>query len=139
MRRRATILLHWLNFVLLILLLAGGPGPILGWAFVLSAVAMCLLAVVGGLLNGPGSKLEGWLRVAHPWLNRGMYLILLASALVTALALLGRWSGPVTLKEVHFYTLSLSGLHALFHFWRHSTLGDGALRRITPRALHGIL
>ena len=31
---------------------------------------------------------------------------------------------------------SAASLHAIYHLWRHTALGDGALRRITPRALH---
>ena len=112
MRRRLTILTHWLNLVLVILLFAGGLNPVLGWAFVISAAVMCAPTLVLGLMNGPGPKLEGAWRIAHPWLSRGMYLVLAASATITALALLGRWTNqPVTLDEVWFYTIATSGLH----------------------------
>ncbi|WP_299730233.1 hypothetical protein [uncultured Tateyamaria sp.] len=139
MRRSATILLHWLSFVLLILLVAAGPLPGLTWAFGLSGLAMCAVALVRGLMNGPGPKLEGTLRLAHPWMSRGMYAGL---GLVAAVSL---WSqiaetAPVSkLGAIYFYLMSASALHAIFHLWRHTSLGDGALRRITPNVVHGIL
>ncbi|WP_299656306.1 hypothetical protein [uncultured Tateyamaria sp.] len=139
MRRTATISLHWLSFVLLILLVAGGPIPAIGWAFVLSSLLMCAVAAVRGLMSGPGPKLEGTLRAAHPWLSRAMYVALGFVALVTGWQLAGgEWSGP-PLVNLHFYLLSASSLHAIFHLWRHTALGDGALRRITPKSMHSVL
>ena len=137
MRRRATITLHWLSFLLLILLVAGGPLPPLVWAFALSGLGLCALALVNGLMNGPGPKLEGALRAAHPWLSRGMYAALGG---VAALGLWAQISGTaMNLNAIYFYLLSASSLHAIFHLWRHTALGDGALRRITPTAMHGML
>lgn len=138
-RRRATILLHWTNLLLLIFLVAAGPVTGLAWVFVATAFAMCALALVKGLLNGPGPKLEGTLRRAHPFLSWGMYMGLGATGLITLLHLLGTWSASVTVSQVYFYALSASSLHAVFHLWRHTALGDGALRRITPRIMHGML
>ncbi|MEL6451937.1 MAG: hypothetical protein AAFQ19_11800 [Pseudomonadota bacterium] len=139
MRRTATITLHWFNFLMLILLLAGGPVPVLAWAFALSGLAMCALALRAGLLNGPGPKLDGALRTAHPWLSRGMYAALGFVAAVTAWVQLGgSWGGP-GLPDLYFYLMSAASLHGIFHLWRHTALGDGALRRITPKALHGSL
>ena len=138
-RRRATIVLHWASFLLLIFLLAAGPVPWLGWAFVAASLGMGALALVFGLANGPGPKLEGSLRAVHPWFSRAMYLALAATGIVTALHLTGRWTSSVGVAEVWFDMLSASSLHAVFHLWRQTALGDGALRRITPRALHGIL
>lgn len=139
MRRTTTVTLHWLSFVLLILLVAGGPVPLLGWSFAIVGLAMAGLAMVGGLLNGPGPKLEGALRRAHPWLSRAMYLALAIVAGATGWTMIGgTWSGP-PLGDLYFYLLSASSLHAIFHLWRHTALGDGALRRITPRMMHNIL
>ncbi|WP_147103389.1 hypothetical protein [Tateyamaria sp. syn59] len=139
MRRAATIALHWANFVFLILLVAGGPIPVVAWAFVLTGLGMCALAVAQGLLNGPGPKLEGALRTAHPWLSRGMYAALGLVAALTAWYMLGgRWGGPA-LVDLYSYLIAASSLHAIFHLWRHTALGDGALRRITPKAMHSIL
>jgi len=50
-------------------------------------------------------------------------------------ALLGRvadaraWQALVVL-------LILATLHAIFHLWRHTALGDGALRTILPCRMH---
>ena len=138
-RRALTITLHWASFVLLILLIAGGPVPVLAWAFALSGLAMTSLAVLSGLMNGPGPKLEGALRRAHPWLSRAMYAGLALAAGVTAWTLLGgTWAGPA-LPDLYFYLLSAASLHGIFHLWRHTALGDGALRRILPSSLHNIL
>ena len=139
MRRSLTITLHWVNLILLILLVSGGLIPWIGWAFVVASLLMCALALVFGLLNGPGPKLEGGLRAAHPWFSRAMYLGLGATAVITALALLGRWTASVRVEPVYFYALSASSLHAVFHLWRHTALGDGALKRITPKAMHDML
>ena len=137
MRRTTTITLHWLSLLLLVLLVAGGPLPALAWAFGLVGLALCATAVFCGLMNGPGPKLDGALRMAHPWLSRVMYAALAAIAAATL------WHvalGPVAgITQWHFYLLSASSLHAIFHLWRHTALGDGALRRITPAALHGML
>ncbi|WP_299553417.1 hypothetical protein [uncultured Tateyamaria sp.] len=139
MRRKATIALHWLTLVLLILLVAGGPIPVVAWAFALSGLAMCLLAVALGVMNGPGPKLEGALRRAHPWLSRAMYAALGIVAALTAWSQLGgTWSGP-SLPNLYFYLMSASALHAIFHLWRHTALGDEALRRMTPTSMHKLL
>lgn len=137
--RSLTVALHWLNLLLLILLVAAGPVPALAWVFVASAFMMTGLALLRGLLNGPGPKLTGFLRSAHPVLSWAMYLGLAAVAALTALALLGQWTAPASLREIYFYTLGAASLHAVFHLWRHTALGDGALRRITPKPLHDML
>ena len=137
MRRTATITLHWLSLVLLVLLLSAGPTPVLAWAFGLVGLGFCALALFHGLLNGPGPKLTGALRAAHPWLSRAMYLFLGGVAAATL------WDASVSplpgLSDWHFYLISAASLHGIFHLWRHTALGDGALRRITPKALHGLL
>lgn len=139
MRRTVTITLHWLTLLLLILLIAGGPIPVLAWSFGLAGLAQCAMALVGGLLNGPGPKLDGALRTAHPWMSRAMYLALGVVALCTIWTqLYGPLPGP-SMAELYFYLLSVSSLHGIFHLWRHTALGDGALRRITPKAMHGML
>ncbi|WP_299144460.1 hypothetical protein [uncultured Tateyamaria sp.] len=138
-RRSATITLHWLTFVLLILLVAGGPLPVLASAFGVTGLGMCTLAAVRGLMNGPGPALTGGLRRAHPWMSRAMYVALGVTATITIWVTSGgAWTGP-SLPELHFYLLSASSLHAIFHLWRHTALGDGALRRITPKIMHGSL
>jgi len=138
-RRIVTITLHWLTFLCLVLLVAGGPRPLLAWVFAIAGLSMCGVAAVRGVMNGPGPVLTGALRRAHPWMSRAMYLALGATAALTIwVSLGGNWSGP-RLAEVYFYLLSASSLHAIFHLWRHTALGDGALRRITPKRMHGSL
>ena len=63
MRRITTITLHWLTLILLVLLLAGGPVPGLAWAFAICGLLQCAIALLMGLMNGPGPKLKGELRI----------------------------------------------------------------------------
>lgn len=132
-RRLATVVLHWANLTLLLLLLASGAqsGPLV-WAFVLCGAAMVALALVRGLMNGPGPKLSGGLRRLHPWLSRAMYALLgLAVLAVTAERLGLALPGP----DARSLLLVLFGaglLHGCFHLWRASALNDGALRRMLP-------
>lgn len=139
MRRTATITLHWLNWGLLILLIAGGPVPVLAWSFGIAALLMCALAIAGGLLNGPGPKLEGPLRAAHPWLNRAMYAGLGGVAALTLQGQITGTPGAAELGRIYIYLLAASAFHAIFQMWRHTALCDGALRRITPKSIHGML
>ncbi|MEO0390910.1 MAG: hypothetical protein AAF218_08205 [Pseudomonadota bacterium] len=134
-RRRASILLHWVTFTLLIMLIAGG-GTGIAWAFAISGLAFAALALPFGLMNGPGPKLEGALRIAHPWLSRAMYLLTAATAGVTLYTLLG---GAADTSLWQMILFSSASLHGIFHLWRHTALGDGALRRILPKAMHGML
>jgi hypothetical protein len=139
MRRTVTIILHWLTLVLLVLLIAGGPVPALAWSFALAGLVQCATALAGGLLNGPGPKLEGALRAAHPWMSRAMYLALGLVSGATLWVQLGYTLPGPPLGALYFYLFSAASLHGIFHLWRHTALGDGALRRITPRAMHGML
>ena len=139
MRRTTTITLHWLTLVLLVLLIAGGPIPVIAWAFAAAGLIQCAMAVMAGLLNGPGPKLEGLFRAAHPWMSRAMYLSLGSVCAATIWVQLGHALPGPGLPALYFYLLSASALHGIFHLWRHTALGDGALRRITPRAVHGML
>ncbi|MFZ5964750.1 hypothetical protein ACOXXX_17545 [Thalassococcus sp. BH17M4-6] len=139
-RRRITVLLHWTSFVLLVLLVSGGTAyPLLVWAFVLSGLAMTATALLRGLMTRPGPKLEGIARNAHPWMHRGMYALLTWAALVAAAHQLGLALPGPDLSLTLMILLSASSLHAIFHLWRHTALGDGALRIITPKALHKVL
>jgi cytochrome b561 len=141
MRRRATIVLHWSTAALLLFVLAAGPGKVtlLDWGYVLSAAVMAGLAAVFGVMNGPGPKLEGAFRVAHPWMSRGLYLLLGWSALSLGAERLG-WAlpGPQA-RTALLVVLSAAMIHAVFNLWRHTALGDGALRRISPSLFHKIL
>lgn len=139
-RRRATILLHWLVLTLLMLALASGlENAALLTGFAVAGLAMVALGLVFGLMNGPGPRLEGGLRSAHPWLNRAMYgLLACACASTLALAAGTTLPGP-TPRTLMVVLFAASALHGIFNLWRHTALGDGALRRMTPKALHGML
>ncbi|MEL6620943.1 MAG: hypothetical protein AAFY39_00990 [Pseudomonadota bacterium] len=136
MRRTATITLHWLTLTLLLVFMAAGPVPVIAWAFGLSGLAMCGIALVNGLMNGPGPKLEGVLRTAHPWLSRGMYLAVGATSVATIWYMLGGTVPGPRLEDWLMYLLSIGALHGIFHLWRHTALGDGVLRRMTPKSMH---
>ncbi|WP_187431534.1 hypothetical protein ROLI_009100 [Roseobacter fucihabitans] len=139
-RRRATILLHWSAQVLLLLSLASGlENPVLAGLFGCTGIALVALALVFGLMNGPGPKLEGALRRAHPWLSRLMYALLgWTSISMLALAFGRPLPGPEP-RTLMITLFAAAALHGIFHLWRHTTLGDGALRRITPKSIHGML
>ena len=138
-RRSLTITLHWVVMALMLAIVAGARAPWVLWAFALAGLAMVALALVFGRMNGPGPKLEGVMRAAHPWLNRAVYAMLAAAAIVVLKALV---TGTPAGRDMLIWVYALSAataLHAVFHLWRHTALCDGALRRITPRALHSIL
>ncbi|MDU8909845.1 hypothetical protein [Aestuariicoccus sp. MJ-SS9] len=125
---------------MLILLISGGTGsPVLSWAFVVAALIFSGSGLVFGLMTGAGPMLSGTARSAHPWMHRAMYVASAATALVVAADRLEQappWPEP---SLALMLLLSIASLHAIFHLWRHTALGDGALRLMTPRALHGIL
>lgn len=139
MRRTALITLHWTNFLLLVLLVAGGPLTGLAWAFAASGLGMGAIALVGGLMNGPGPKLTGFACAAHPWQSRAMYAALAIVAALTLWDLTGALPAGINLARIYFYLLAASALHAIFHLWRHTALCDGALKRILPKTMHGML
>ena len=140
MRRRATITLHWLNLMLLLFVLGdGGQTAWLALLYAASAGAMVALACVFGLMNGPGPKLEGALRTAHPWLHRGLYLLLGWGALALAAETLARPLPGPGARSLLLALLAAAAIHAVVNLWRHTALGDGALRRITPPFLHTLL
>jgi hypothetical protein len=140
MRRRATVTLHWLNAALLLFVLGdGGATAWLSSLYAASALAMVGLALVFGLMSGPGPKLDGALRALHPWFHRAIYALLGWGALVLAAETLGRPLPGPSARQLLLSLLAASALHAVFNLWRHTALGDGALRRITPKSLHEIL
>ncbi|MEQ9261464.1 MAG: hypothetical protein RIG84_20440 [Roseovarius sp.] len=138
-RRSLTIALHWGLLLLMIFIIAGASSPWVFWAFALSGFAMSGLALPFGLMSGPGPALEGALRALHPWMHRAMYLYLALLSAITLKALLtGEPAGRDLL--IWYYALAAAtALHSVFHLWRHTGLGDGALRRITPKAIHHML
>ena len=138
-RRRLTILLHWSVAMMLLMMVKGGTAaPALRWAFVLAGGLWVGVALVRGPLGRPGPKLRGALRAAYRPFHIAMYLGVAIAAGVNAAALLGAapdqwaWTSLLVL-------LGLATFHAIFHFWRHTALNDGALRMMIPRMWHKFL
>ncbi len=129
--------LHWASLALVILALAQGLSPALRWGF--AGVAGLWLAgfALWGNLARPGPALTGLARRSFGL----MHLALVAALALCALAALLAPDGPLdgTARLAFLGLLGAGLLHGIFHLWRHTALGDGALRNITPRFLHGIL
>ena len=82
-----------------------------------------------GLRGGPSPALSGALRTAAH----------LSHALLLGLYLLGAaftLTDPDLARPILLATLAASALHAVWNLYRAGVLGDGALRRITPKAFH---
>lgn len=138
-RRRATILLHWLVFFSALVIALRGVEWASAAVFVVSGTAMTGIAVARGLMTRASPALDGVMASLHGWGHWAMYAALTLVAFYVALAALARpLPGP---DAAYLATLLvyLSALHATYHLWRHTALGDGALRRIFPRALHRLL
>ncbi|WP_295312657.1 hypothetical protein [Roseobacter sp.] len=132
-RRTLTVILHWSVLCLLMLLLAAGSShAVLSWAFGLAGLAMTGLALVFGLMNGPGPKLTGGLRAAHPWVHRALYALLGWSALAVLTAAAGNALPGPSPRNLLVALLGAGLLHGIFNLWRSTTLNDGALRRMLP-------
>lgn len=116
----------------MLVLAAGGESRLLAWAFGITGLAMTGLALAKGLMNGPGPKLTGALRGAHPWISRSMYVLLGWASLSVLAAEIGRpLPGPDT-RSTLLIVLSAGLLHGIFNLWRSTALNDGALRRMLP-------
>ncbi|MGR3483931.1 MAG: hypothetical protein ACU0BF_01170 [Paracoccaceae bacterium] len=138
-RRRLTIALHWaVAMAVLVMTEGGADAPWLRWGYVALIVAWLAVMAAGGPLGRPGPKLTGAARAAFRPLHWALYAGLAASAALTAAELVGLiGAGPAFASVVALLGAGL--LHGLFHLWRHTALRDGALRTITPRAIHGVL
>lgn len=139
MRRRATILLHWSVFMMLLAMVKGGSADVLLRAGFVGAGGVWLgMAALRGMLGRPGPKLTGALRAAYPWMHRGLYGCLALAVAANGAALAGL--GGLDLAWNSLLVLLVAGtFHGLFHFWRHNVLYDNALRLMTPRFMHKIL
>lgn len=126
--RPAIMVLHWSVPVVIVGTLAW-PAP--GWRIALAVAAFLWVAsAMAAGLNRAGPALTGLLRPLHFWSHVGLLAGLSAAALLTA------FDRPLA-RPFLFVTLVLGLLHGIFHLWRHTVLGDGALRHMLPRALHG--
>ena len=105
------------------------------WAFVLAGGLWVGLALVKGLRARPGRKLQGPLRTAFRPVHWALYALLAATVALTLASLIGL--APTLWAWNALLVLLVAGtFHAILHLWRHTTLMDGALRTITPRAFH---
>lgn len=131
------IFCHWITFFLLAVLLIEGRASqkVVVWSFALTNLVWVTSYALGrGPLGKPGPKLKGWLSPVHRIQHHMLYIALaLASALVI-------WQLDATSTGRVLKVLLFAGLlHGAFHLWRHTALFDGALRTITPRAIHRLL
>lgn len=136
-RRRLVIFCHWATFFLLAVLLIKGSGSSPALVFTFSGLSLIWFAsyVIGrGPLNRPGPKLTGALRPLHRLQHHALYAAMIVASALTI------WQLEATATGRALKVLLFAGLlHGAFHLWRHTALFDGALRRITPSALHRLL
>ena len=124
--------LHWAAFALVVAMLIAPVRP-LEWALagVVAIWAICFGAY--GIVGRPGPKLTGPLRTAFV----PLHIMLMVVLGITALIVLTH-SGELE-RRLLIAMLGLGLLHGIFHAWRHTVLGDNALRKMAPKAMHGWL
>lgn len=139
-RSTARIALHWATALSLWAVIALGRDTPdwAAWAFGLSAGAFAL-AGLSGLMSRPGPKLQGTLRVLHPWSHRAIYALAAWAGLAVLAPVLGFALPGPTGFTLALLLLSVTSLHSLFHLWRHTVLRDNAFHLILPKALHPLL
>jgi superoxide oxidase len=130
-------LVHWGALALIVLILLNGLSGPARLGLIVVAVLWALGYVAFGHLARPGPALTG---ISRSGFN-AMHVTVLLSLEAAALAALFTENGPLDggARVIFLLTLGLGLLHGIFHLWRHTALGDGALRNITPRMMHGIL
>jgi len=130
-------LLHWAAFCLLLAALTAGLTPAIRWALVGVAGIWGLGFAVFGHLGRPGPALTGIAGRGFVPMHIGLLLAVVICAGMAIFAAPGPLEGAP--RVTFLVTCGLGLLHGIFHLWRHTALGDGALRNMTPRILHGIL
>jgi superoxide oxidase len=129
--------LHWASLLLLVMLLGLGNIPALKWSF--SAVVAIWAVGFGlhGVLATPGPALTVLVCKAFAPLHLALYVLLA----LTAVAVLRAGTGPLTggARTLAIVALGAGLLHGCFHLWRHTALGDGALRNMLPKFMHKAL
>lgn len=129
--------LHWSALTLIVLTLAIGLTPFLRWAIIGVAVVWSIGFGAFGLMAKPGPALTGALRSYFQPAHLFMLGLFDICAIVALNADVGTLAGMN--RTVFLAMLGLALLHGIFHLWRHTALGDGALRNMMPRAFHGLL
>lgn len=135
-QRRLTIVLHWVIFMLVLIMIKGGTAhPFIRLTFVLLGGFWIAMALIRGIMARPGPKLAGPLRHVFIPLHIGMYGLLGIAVALNSTALLEQT--PLAWAWNALLVLFIASLfHAILHLWRHTVLNDGALRMILPRAWH---
>ncbi|KIT15850.1 hypothetical protein jaqu_24300 [Jannaschia aquimarina] len=117
--------LHWTALIAIVAWLAG---VLPTWALALHAFAWAGISIAWGLRGGPSPALpDPWRKLA--WLGQAALLALYVVGAVTALM------GLVAAGSILMATIAVGVLHGMFNIWRASVLGDGAFRRMLPKAL----
>jgi len=138
-RRSLHIALHWTVFMLILAMVKGGTSADwVRWSFVGTVTVWVIMALAKGLIGRPGPKLGPVTQAIYPWMHRTIYLMLAFSAGLNAAELMGWIAGGPAWTSL-LVLLTIGTFHGVFHFWRHNVLFDGALRLITPKALHKVL
>ncbi|MFO7759373.1 MAG: hypothetical protein R6V26_13030 [Roseovarius sp.] len=78
------------------------------------------------------------LTITLHWLNLVYWISQVSVSVRYVCRSSGRCSGPEA-RTLLLSLVAVAALHAVFNLWRHTALMDGALRRITPRAIHHTL
>ena len=123
--RGVVMALHWTAALAVVGWLAGALPT---GALVLHAGAWAAVTVAWGPRGGPSPALPRPWRALAWW---GQAALLGLYVVGAGMALFG-W--PLA-RPVLIATLGAGALHGVFNAWRASVLGDGAFRRMTPRAL----
>ena len=123
--RPLVMALHW---TAILTIAAWLFGRLPGWGLAAHAGLWAAVSLIWGLRGGPSPALPApWRRAAHVG-HAALLALYLTGAVGAALG----WD---VARPLLLATLVLGSLHGVFNLWRASVLGDGALRRMTPRAM----
>jgi len=101
-----------------------------GWLLALHALGWGAVSAVWGMRAGPSPALKPPAIRQAAWLGQiGLLALYAIGALLAAFDVAGA-------RPVLLVVIAVASLHGVFNLWRATVLGDGALRRITPRAFH---
>lgn len=130
-------LAHWASFALVVAALGSGNTPFISLGFGVIVAGWTIGFCLYGIVARPSPALTGITRK----LFRPMHFVLMLLLAATAVSLMRAEPGPLAGTARILCLLALGGglLHGCFHLWRHTALGDGAMRNIMPRMTHNIL
>lgn len=119
-------LLHWTTvLVIAAYLVDRAPSAVV----LAHAAVWAGITLVWGMRGGPSPALSGWIRTAAQMSHWALLALYLIGGILAVLGMDASY--PVLLAVI-----GLGALHGVFNLWRSSVLGDGALRRMLPKALH---